>query len=131
VRTTAATACERLCAGQASTVVTRGESVSGTAVCVAGPAGDRQVRQVADLGHGQGRAGGQGVPGGQDGDLLFGQQVLGVEARQGVEGALHECHVGAAVAEHAGLISQAAQQHLDLGCAGFGGVGVEEFRSRS
>lgn len=64
--------------------------------------------------------------GGQDGDLLLGQQVLGVEAGEGVEGPLHERHVGAAVAQHPGLVAQAAQQHLDLGRTGLGRVRVEQ-----
>ena len=168
VRTSPATARERLCAGQARTVVTCGASVRGMAACalhshdraeaqrtadgvpegdqlgqlrlvvdlgaraglvgavLAGPAGDRQVWHVADVGHGQRRTRGEGMPGGQDGDLLLGQQVLGVEPGEGVEGPLHERHVGAAVAQHPRLVSHAAQQHLDLGRVRLGGVGVEK-----
>jgi NAD(P)-dependent dehydrogenase (short-subunit alcohol dehydrogenase family) len=66
------------------------------------------------------------MPRGQDGDLLLGKQVLGVEPGEGVEGSLHERHVGAAVSQHPRLLSHSAQQHLDFGCVGFGGVGIKK-----
>lgn len=112
--------------GQLRLVVDLGAWTGFVGAVVTGPAGDRQVWHVADVSHGQRRARGERVPGGQDGDLLFGQQVFGVEAGEGVEGSLHERHVGAAIAQHPGLVSHAAQQHLDLGRIGFGGVGVEK-----
>jgi hypothetical protein len=64
--------------------------------------------------------------GGHDGDLLLGQHVLGVEPGQGVEGPLHERHVGAAVAQHPRLVAHAAQHHVDLGGVRSGGVRVEQ-----
>jgi hypothetical protein len=67
------------------------------------------------------------VPGGQDRDLTLGHQLLAVESGEGVERRVHERDVGAAVAQQPFLLAHAAQQHLDLGGAGLGRVGVEEF----
>ncbi len=111
--------------GQLRLVVDLGAR-AGWVRAVAGPAGERKIGDVADVGQGQSLARGEGVPGGQDGDLPLGQQFLAVEPGEGVERRVHERHIGAAVAQHFFLLTRAARQHLDLGGVGLGRVGVEE-----
>jgi hypothetical protein len=66
------------------------------------------------------------MPGGQDGDLPLGDQVHGLQAREAVHGAVHDRHVGPAVAQELLLLADLAQQRLDQDRTRSGPVGVEE-----
>jgi len=59
------------------------------------------------------------VPRGQERDLAFDVDVLGVETGEVIDRPVHECHVGATVAEQPRLLADLAQQNLDRCRCGF------------
>lgn len=63
---------------------------------------------------------------GKERDLALDQEILGIESREIIEGPVHECHVGAPVAEQPGLLTDLAKKDLDRCRVGFARDRVEE-----
>ncbi len=104
-----------------------------TAVAHLRPAGlvgchARPARQwlVAQVGHAHAGPADQPVSGRQHRHLAQGEQVLGVEPAQVVVRVVQERHVGAALPEHAGLLADAADEHVHRDRLGVGPVGGED-----
>ncbi len=66
------------------------------------------------------------MPRGKERDLAFDEEVLSVEPGEIVERLVHECHVGAPVAEQTCLLADLAQEDLDRCRAGFPGNRVQK-----
>jgi hypothetical protein len=70
------------------------------------------------------------MSGRQDRDLPLRVQLLGVEPGRRVERQVQQRHVGPPVAQKRFLFADPAQENVDGGRAGFGGVGVEQLRQQ-
>lgn len=71
-----------------------------------------------------------GCPAEQDHDLALCAELLGVELVRRVERPVQQRHVGPALSQEPCLLGRAAQDDFDGDRAGFGGVGVEQFRQQ-
>lgn len=73
---------------------------------------------------------GEGMTRGQDHDLLFGVQILGVESGCHVVRPVEQSNIGTPVAQQTFRLARPAQHHLDRHGARFGGVGVQQLRQQ-
>lgn len=78
------------------------------------PSGHRQIRDVTDVVHGQFVFRGQGVITRNDRDLPLGEEVLGVEPDEVIDGTMHQRHVGITAAKIFGLLTDFAQQDIHV-----------------
>lgn len=74
----------------------------------------RQIRDVTDIVHGQFVFRGQGVITRNDRDLPLGEEVLGVEPNEVIDGAMHQRHVGITAAKIFGLLTDFAQNDIHV-----------------
>lgn len=79
------------------------------------PSGHRQIRNVTDVVHGQFVFRGQGVITRNNRDLPLGEEVLGVEPDEVIDGAMHQRHVGITAAKISGLLTDFTQHDIDTG----------------
>lgn len=80
-----------------------------------GPPSHRQIRDVTDIVHGHLVFRGQGVITRNDRDLPLGEEVLGVEPDEVVDGAMHQRHIGITAAKISGLLTDFTQHDIDGG----------------
>lgn len=78
------------------------------------PSGHRQIPDVTDIVHDQFVFRGQGVITRSDRDLPLGEQVLGIEPDEVIDGAMHQRHVGITAAKIFGLLTDFTQQDIHV-----------------
>lgn len=111
---------------QLGEVADLGAGSVGVAAVALWPPRQGEAGEGVDLGEGDRRTRGERVARGEHDHLALGDQLLGVEAGDRVEGAVQEGDVGAPVAQQALLLAWSAKEHLDGGGARLGVVGVEQ-----
>jgi hypothetical protein len=63
----------------------------------------------------------------QHDDLAFGTEFHGFQSVRRIKRAVQYCHVGLTATKQSFLLAWSAQEHVDGGRTGFGGVSVEQF----
>lgn len=79
------------------------------------PPSHRQIRDVTDIVHAQFVFRGQGVITRNDRDPALGEEVLGVESDEVIDGTMHQRHVGITAAKISGLLTDFTQRDIHVG----------------